>query len=93
MLITDTSIDEHEKGNEEAYNRLWKVSIPFRVKAFGWMGFINRLSAKDQLKTIGVLSYPHNLCYVLCFSKEKNLEHLFFNCSIAKKIWQEVISR
>ncbi|XP_058753644.1 uncharacterized protein LOC131626820 [Vicia villosa] len=35
--------------NEEALEIIWKMEVPFKIKAFAWRLFVNRLPAKDLL--------------------------------------------
>ncbi|XP_058753205.1 uncharacterized protein LOC131626408 [Vicia villosa] len=37
------------KRNEEALEIVWKMEVPYKIKAFAWMLFVNRLPTKDLL--------------------------------------------
>lgn len=46
--------EELEEGQRDLLNRLWKMHIPDKIKAFGWRIFLNKLATKDQLKKGGL---------------------------------------
>lgn len=61
--------------------------VPVRIKTFGWRGFLNRLATKDQLKKRDLcLSIYEGVC-VFCFQSDEDLNHLLFDCSFPKKVW------
>ncbi|XP_058776631.1 uncharacterized protein LOC131650953 [Vicia villosa] len=76
--------------NEEAFGFLWKVEVPFKIKAFGWRLFRNKLPTKDLLVTRGTPLSFDNLNCVLCGNCEENMKHLFFSCLVVKKVWRGV---
>lgn len=78
--------DEDNANRKDAIVRLWKVSALLSVKAFGWIGFLNRLPSKDQLRKRGVISSSNGLSCVLCFQFVENLDHVFVLIAKWKKL-------
>lgn len=75
----------------KAFCSLWLTNSPFKVQTFIWRCLINRIPAKDQLVHRGILHFPHDLLCVICFQDDEELSHLFFNCRVAKVIWEKVV--
>ncbi|XP_058722176.1 uncharacterized protein LOC131593629 [Vicia villosa] len=69
---------------------IWKVQVPFKIKAFGWRLLINRLPTKDLLMCRGVsLSIENSLC-AFCGTIPETCDHSFFKCKEAGVVWREI---
>ncbi|XP_058773193.1 uncharacterized protein LOC131647299 [Vicia villosa] len=77
---------------EEAFNLIWKAEVPFKIKAFGWRLFLNRLPTKDLLVYRGMNFTNANLNCVFCDSHVEEADHLFFKCIVIKLVWKEIAS-
>ncbi|XP_058726829.1 uncharacterized protein LOC131642356 [Vicia villosa] len=76
--------------HDGVFSLLWKLDVPFKIKAFGWRLFRSRLPIKDQLALRGIaLSLDNSLCS-FCGVCSENLNHLFFECGVVKKIWRDI---
>lgn len=69
-----------------AFRTLCNSTVQTKIKAFGWRAFLNRLATKDQLIKRGLFLVNHEGLCVLCLQSEEDLNHLFFDCSVSKKI-------
>lgn len=74
---------------EEAFGILWKLDVPYKIKAFAWRFFLNRISAKYLLLVRGMSFTNNNLKCILCDVHMKDRKHFFFYCWVVKKIWSE----
>ena len=71
------------------HNLVWhKDSIP-RCSFICWLACRNRLRTKEKLFRWGVIDNSH--C-VLCGNAEKTRDHLFFQCSYSKFVWQSILA-
>ncbi|XP_058784761.1 uncharacterized protein LOC131659610 [Vicia villosa] len=66
------------------------MDVPFKIKAFGWRLFRNRLPTKDLLLYRGTPLSLDNLNCVLCGICVENMKHLFFSCMVVKNIRREI---
>ncbi|XP_058751967.1 uncharacterized protein LOC131625086 [Vicia villosa] len=74
----------------EAFGLLWKAEVPFKIKAFGWRLFHNRLPMKDLLVLRG-MSFPlEELKCTFCGQCVETRDHLFFGCLVVGNIWREI---
>ncbi|CAL5191793.1 unnamed protein product [Lathyrus oleraceus] len=72
--------------------RLWKATIPWKVKLFGWRWILGALPTRKELWHRGViLGVEASLC-PLCDLEEEFVGHLFLKCGKVKFIWKEVFS-
>ncbi|XP_058776714.1 uncharacterized protein LOC131651051 [Vicia villosa] len=69
---------------EEAFNLIWKADVPFKIKAFGWRLFLNRLPTKDLLVYRGINLNHDNLMCVFCNSHVEEADHLFSKALFGK---------
>ncbi len=68
--------------------KIWKFKIPLKIKIFLWLVLKNRILTKDNLFKRG-----WRKCDKLCqfCDKEESIQHLFFECSVAKLIWNVML--
>jgi hypothetical protein len=69
-------------------NFLWKTRLSHKIKAFLWLVVHKKILTKDNLAK---RNWKGNLDYVFCGLLE-SIDHLFFQCSIARFIWRIVQS-
>ncbi|XP_058759860.1 uncharacterized protein LOC131633158 [Vicia villosa] len=74
----------------EAFDLVWAMDVPFKIKAFGWRLFHNRLPMKDFLELRGMSLSADDLKCILCGVSKENSDHLFFGCLVVKNIWNEI---
>ncbi|XP_058760910.1 uncharacterized protein LOC131634280 [Vicia villosa] len=80
-----------EKFNE-VLSLIWKMDIPYKIKAFGWRFFVNRLPFKDLLLVRDIVLSPENLKCVFCGIDPENREHSFLKCKGVEVVWREISS-
>ncbi|XP_058778918.1 uncharacterized protein LOC131652934 [Vicia villosa] len=76
--------------NDEAFELLWKLEVPLKIKAFGWRLFRDRLPVKDLLKNRGISIPLDDLKCSFCDNSLESSSHLFFSCLVVKNIWSEI---
>ncbi|XP_058783007.1 uncharacterized protein LOC131657653 [Vicia villosa] len=77
---------------EEAFNLLWKTEVPYKIKAFGWRLFLNRLPTKDSLAHRGLAFTNNNLNCIFCEAHVEEVDHLFSKCIVINLVWNEIAS-
>lgn len=74
----------------EVFGILWDSVLPFKIKAFGWRLFHDRLPLKNLLVERGMRLPLANLFCSFCGIDMEDRNHLFFGCWVVKNIWKEV---
>ena len=65
------------------YHFIWKISIPNKVKVFGWLLILKKLNTQDLLQKRQLfLSVSPSWC-VMCRNESELVNHLFLHCSMA----------
>jgi hypothetical protein len=67
-------------------NYLWKIKIPLKIKVFLWLLYREALLTKDNL--VKRNWHGNELCS-FCNNHE-SIQHLFFECVLAKYIWRVI---
>ena len=67
---------------------LWDLKIPPRVQVFLWLFSQNKIMTRDNLRKRGI---PKKLECEMCTEIE-TVYHLFFECVVAKSLWDDVFS-
>ena len=70
---------------------VWKIKIPQKIKLFLWKLHLNVLPTKSFILNRGVSVVTGIQC-TLCDLMEETVNHLFVECSSAKRIWLHVCS-
>ncbi|XP_058747121.1 uncharacterized protein LOC131620118 [Vicia villosa] len=76
--------------NEEALEKIWKMEVPFKIRAFAWRLVVNRLPTKDLLVYRGINFLTSNLNCFFCNMNLEDKEHIFFKCDVIKVVWKEI---
>ncbi|XP_058740846.1 uncharacterized protein LOC131613169 [Vicia villosa] len=74
----------------EVFDFLWKMEIPFKIKAFGWRIFHDRLPTKDLLAIRGMSFSSDDSKCIFCGYCSESSNHIFFGCLVVKNIWREI---
>nr|DAD25053.1 TPA_asm: hypothetical protein HUJ06_026517 [Nelumbo nucifera] len=69
------------------WDKLWKLSIPPKVKSFVWRVCRECLPYKDQLARCGI--QLDTSCH-LCNTNVESLSHVLLSCSYAQACWSKV---
>ncbi|CAI8590076.1 unnamed protein product [Vicia faba] len=79
----------HDKF-DKAFQLVWKMGVPYKIKAFGWMLLINRLPTKDLLSIRGI-SFPidSQKC-ISCGNADETLDHSFLFCYVIILVWRDI---
>jgi hypothetical protein len=65
---------------------VWKIVVPPRIHVFLWLIMHNKIMTRDNMKK-RKLNKPEDC--VFC-SEPESVQHLFFDCFVARNVWQEV---
>ncbi|KAG8060373.1 hypothetical protein GUJ93_ZPchr0002g26796 [Zizania palustris] len=68
-------------------NVVWGLKVPLKIKIFLWLAYKNKILTRDNLVKRGWKGDIKN-CVFCC--REESVQHLFFDCSVAKFIWRMV---
>lgn len=67
----------------------WRSLAPRRYQVIAWKILHQRIPTRDKLRAKGVVSQSGDISCVHC-GEEESVYHLFFDCSLARKIWNAV---
>ena len=88
-----TLIDKPTFISSKFYHFTWKLSIPIKVRVFGWLLTLKKLNTQDLLQRRKLfLSISPNWC-VMCRKSSESVNHLFLHCSVAQKVWTVIIQK
>ena len=88
-----TLIDKPIFIPSKIYHFIWKLSIPIKVRVFGWLLTLKKLNTQDlSRRRKPFLSISPSLC-VMCRKGSKSVNHLFLHCSVAQRIWTIIIQK
>ncbi|CAK8537008.1 unnamed protein product [Lathyrus sativus] len=76
--------------HDDAFRLIWKDEVPFKIKAFAWRLFNNRLPTKDLLAARGVVFSGENSLCVFCAIHPEDCVHSFFKCNVLKVVWRSI---
>jgi hypothetical protein len=79
QALLDSNIVPHN-------NYLWKIKIPLKIKVFLWLLYREAILTKDNLVK---RNWHENKMCSFCNNYE-TIQHLFFDCALAKFIWRVV---
>ncbi|XP_062099964.1 uncharacterized protein LOC133805803 [Humulus lupulus] len=83
-LIQKREITEVAEEVSVYWKRLWKLSIPPKVKSFLWQASTNCLPTKCNLQLKGIS--VNDLC-PFCNSCRESTSHVLFSCSFSQVCW------
>ncbi|XP_058755612.1 uncharacterized protein LOC131628815 [Vicia villosa] len=93
--LDDVKNQGHEGSSsreEILFKNLWKTSVPFQIKAFGWRLLHDRLATKNNLLIRGIIHSLSNLFCPFCLESEESLYHLLSSCHVSREVWSRVAS-
>ncbi|TYH87967.1 hypothetical protein ES332_D01G154800v1 [Gossypium tomentosum] len=96
--LTNLLIEGERDDINFAFDKIWKLKVPPRVRNFLWMLAIDRVPTKDFLVKRGVhLQNIMNVC-LWCEREQERANHLFFKCNfiliaIAATCWSVWLAR
>ncbi|XP_058742476.1 uncharacterized protein LOC131614964 [Vicia villosa] len=79
-----------DNGRQEIISTIWKAKIPSKVKIFGWRFMLNSLPSKVELFRRCVIRDASSLLCPVCSEYDEDLNHLFFTCVGATRVWELV---
>ncbi|GAU42970.1 hypothetical protein TSUD_188430 [Trifolium subterraneum] len=89
-LLCSRQLVDLDQNVLNAINLLWKKEIPSKVLIFAWRLLLERLPTRTALHRRGIILNPQDLHCVFCSSYDEDSAHLFFHCSVLKRVWEEV---
>jgi ribonuclease HI len=69
------------------WSRIWKLSVPERVKTFMWLVLHNRILTNELKARMGL---GHSMC-THCVNIEETVIHVLRDCAIAMEFWNNAI--
>lgn len=90
--LSELLINEGGYDVSFAFDKMWKLKVPPKVRNFLWMLVINRIPTKDFLIRRGVqLQQTKNGCS-WCDRDLEQSDHLFFKCKFMEFFWQKIFN-
>ncbi|GKV45171.1 hypothetical protein SLEP1_g52281 [Rubroshorea leprosula] len=74
-----------EPEEAEIFKRIWSKMLPSKVAAFNWKVMLDRIPTKTNLLKRGIVKDTGERKCVLCDNEDEDSNHLFLNCSIARR--------
>lgn len=68
----------------------WKSKITPRIKFFAWLILLDRLNTRDMLTRRHFNVQPNALCALCNQGEVETIEHLFFDCPLARRCWNKL---
>jgi hypothetical protein len=65
---------------------IWKMKVPLKIKIFMWFFHRKAILTKDNLSK---MNWNGNTSCCFCY-KDESIQHLFFECPLAKILWRLV---
>ena len=86
LRMNRTGIGEHSRVQEgkPVWNRLWKLSVPPKVRNFVWRASSDILPTRANLARRRVPIDPK--CAV-CGSSDETILHILWQCPLARNVW------
>ena len=75
------------------YHFIWKISIPSKLRVFGWLLILKKLNTQDLLQKRQPLLYVSPSWCVMCKKGSETVNHLFLHCSVAQKVWTNILQK
>jgi hypothetical protein len=72
------------------FSNIWESPAPSKVIAFSWQLLYDRLPTNDNLLKRGFFQDGVADTCVLCNHFPESANHLFLNCNIAHRVWNEI---
>lgn len=88
-LSTKSCYDVIDKDPHISKNFTWKWELhcPNKIKYFLWLSYYNRLPCRYHLARIGM--NINDMC-TICRNETEEIIHIFWGCTVAKNLWQQV---
>lgn len=88
LVLVDELVAEEEKL---VFSQIWKSPAPLKVVAFSWKLLLDRIPTRVNLHVRNVLPSEAPLACVLCGNGVETSNHLFLHCSVASRVWMNVM--
>jgi hypothetical protein len=72
------------------FRKLWKSKCLNKQKVFIWLILVDRINTGDMMDRRHWHVSSGLNCAVCTASEKETKEHLFFNCTFARKVWRQV---
>ncbi|KAL9670549.1 hypothetical protein QQ045_008102 [Rhodiola kirilowii] len=69
------------------WKAFWKLSLPRKIKIFGWRGFHDSYPTGSSLYKRGM---TNNVCCAICGYKIETSAHIFLHCWFARATWSDL---
>ncbi|MFQ6652469.1 hypothetical protein Gotur_024315 [Gossypium turneri] len=75
-----------------AFDKIWKLKVPLRVRSFLWMLAIDRIHTKEFLIKRGVKLQNILIGCPWCERVPERANHLFFKCKFIEGFWYKIFN-
>ena len=72
------------------WSRMWKATVPSKIKIFSWRACLNILPTQDNLIRRRVME---NARCCLCHQETKTVLHVLWSCGVAQDVWAGSLGR
>lgn len=88
--ISKNSINPWISNDTTNFKNIWRANIPNKIKKILWLLQHKRLKTNFRMYSLG-LPVPPN-CPIYGYSAEE-INHLFFQSTIAKDFWDDLLQK
>ena len=71
---------------DTSVSRVWRGICPPKAELLLWLVLIGRINTKERLTRLNIL-HNNDIRCVLCKTYDEDINHLFFTCHFAWRVW------
>jgi hypothetical protein len=92
-LLAELLMERGSRSREEmaVFRAVWKCPAPSKVLGFAWLFLLDRIPSKSNLFRRNILHSVAEQTCVLCNNGVENSVHLFIYCTLAVRVWEEIL--
>lgn len=79
--------DYASSSGDITWSRIWKLSVPPKVRVFWWRVVNGFLPAKEILNRRHIEPTAN---YEVCGEERESIKHILLDCTVAKFFWEQV---
>lgn len=87
ILNQVSSSTDVEPRRNKGLRIIWEVSVPSKLKLFGWRFVLDRLPTRNHLFNRGVILLQQEARCVFCQLEQEDFNHFLLNCPALKSLW------
>jgi hypothetical protein len=74
----------------QTFSRIWAAQCTPQLRFFAWLVVVDRLNTRNMLQRRNYHVPSGTSCVMCNLGREEDIDHLFFTCSFARRVWAKV---